>query len=65
MPKSVLSALAGDPAMAEVREHAGWKPALATLLALAFCVSIFFSQPEAQPSRVAMKSAPVAVTPGP
>jgi hypothetical protein len=59
---SVLSELAGDPAMEEVRKHSGWKPVLATLLALAFCVSIFFSRPEAEPSRVAMKAAPAAVT---
>jgi hypothetical protein len=57
-PKSLLNAFAGDPAMDELREHAGWKPVLSTLLALAFCVSMFFSMPEPEPSRVAMKSQP-------
>jgi hypothetical protein len=59
---SMLDAFAGDPAMQGIREHAGWKNILATMLALAFCVSIFFSQPEPGPARVAMDAA-AAITP--
>jgi hypothetical protein len=62
---SLLDEFAGDPAMAEVREHTGWKPVVATLLALAFCVSIFFNQPDPQPAQVVMQSTaqPEAVAP--
>jgi hypothetical protein len=65
MPKSMLTAFAGDPAMADVREHAGWKPVVATVLALVFSVTMFFSQPEAEPARVAMKAAPALDAPAP
>ena len=54
---SLLNEFAGDPAMAEVREHAGWKPVVATLLALAFCVTAFFNTPDPQPAQVVMQSA--------
>ncbi len=50
---SIMSEFAGDPAMAEVSGHAGWKPVLMTLHALALSVSLFFSQPEPAPEQVA------------